>query len=66
MKIEEGRFYQDGDEDIWQAVSFSVLMFVAHADGDPNVTAFDVVPALRVANHNGPLVEVRPTGWEAV
>ncbi|MFE3144773.1 hypothetical protein [Streptomyces scopuliridis] len=66
MTIEEGHFYRDSDEDIWQAVSFSVLMFVAHADGDPNVSAFDVVPAERIADRNGPLVEVRPTGWEEV
>lgn len=67
MIYEEGHFYRDADGDVWQAVSRSILMFAAHADGDLEVTAFDVVPGTSVElMTGGPLVEVRPTGWEAV
>jgi hypothetical protein len=61
----EGRFYRDQPGNVWQAVSHRVLAFLAHYDGDPEVTAFDIVPGDVVNAQSGPLVEVRPTGWEA-
>lgn len=64
MTIEPGHFYRDRDGDVWQAVSTNALMFAANADGDPDVIPFDVIPAAFVADRDGPLVEVRPTGWE--
>jgi hypothetical protein len=64
--IETGHFYRDRDDDVWQAVSANALMFAAHGDRDPDVIPFDILPAETVERESGPLVEVQPTGWEAV
>lgn len=62
MSYQEGHFYRDKSGDIVQAVTPTVVMFVAFSDGDPDVEPFDVFPAVSA----GELVEVRPTGWEEV
>lgn len=66
MDLQEGHFYRDMDGDVWQAVTPAVLVFVANRDGDPDVVPFDVMPAEGIERRHGPLVEVRPTGWEAI
>ncbi|GAB1326932.1 hypothetical protein [Streptomyces sennicomposti] len=66
MIIEPGHFYRDRDGNVWQAVSTNALMFAAHNDRDPDVIPFDILPAAQVEKCDGPLVEVRPVGWEAV
>ncbi|MEV7425193.1 hypothetical protein [Streptomyces sp. NPDC091212] len=66
MQVEEGHFYRSAGGDIWQAVSQSIVQFAANGDGDPDVIPFDVMPADKVNDVSGPLVEVRPMGWEEV
>lgn len=66
MIIEPGHFYRDRDGDVWQAVSTNALMFAVNGDGDPDIKPFDILPAKTIADEFGPLVEVRPIGWEAV
>ncbi|MET9480975.1 hypothetical protein [Streptomyces sp. NPDC006638] len=66
MKVVEGHFYRDIDEDIWQAVSSGVVQFAARGDGRPDISAFDVAAVDDVEGELGPLVEVRPAGWVAV
>ncbi|QEU75860.1 hypothetical protein CP967_31320 [Streptomyces nitrosporeus] len=63
--VEVGHFYRDKGGDIYQAVTPLIVQFVAFGHGDPDVEPFDVVPLDR-ASDAGDLVEVRPTGWEAV
>jgi hypothetical protein len=64
--LERGHFYRDKSGDVWQAVSGNALLFAAFSDGDPDIEPFDLLPAATVLEDYGPLVEVRPTGWEAV
>ncbi len=61
----EGHFYRDVNKDIWQAVTPEVLLFVADGTGDLDIIPNDFVPLDVVKKDYGPLVEVRPTGWEA-
>ncbi|MDX2575932.1 hypothetical protein PV332_10610 [Streptomyces scabiei] len=65
-RVVEGHFYRDVNNDVWQAVTPRVLLFVADGTGDPDVIPNDFVPLEEVASGFGPLVEVQPTGWEAV
>lgn len=64
MTYKEGRFYRDQDDDVWQAERDGRLTFTAFGDRDPDVRMGDTHDALYVEDNYGPLVEVRPIGWE--
>ncbi|WDM16708.1 hypothetical protein J3S85_37715 [Streptomyces lavenduligriseus] len=66
MELQEGYFYRDQGGDVWQAINDVVLLFVADNTGCPDIITNDFVPAEQVERDYGPLVEVRPTGWEVV
>jgi hypothetical protein len=66
VTYEEGHFYRDRDGDVWQAVTDLILLYVVDRDGTLDIITNDIVPAASVERTAGPLVEVRPTGWEEV
>lgn len=66
MRYDEGHFYRDRDGDVWQAVTDRIVVFIADAEGCPDIITNDLVPAADVEREHGPLIEVRPSGWEEV
>jgi hypothetical protein len=66
VTYEEGHFYRDRDGDIWQAEKDDRLTFAAFADRNPDVSMGDTLGVTFVEDSYGPLIEVRPIGWEAV
>lgn len=59
-------FYLDADGAVWQDGARDALYCIVDPDYDPDGAIGIPMERDDVARNYGPLVEVRPTGWEAV
>jgi hypothetical protein len=60
-------FYRDADGAVWQDGAHGSLYCIVDEPNEPDGGAIGLpMPRENVAARFGPLVEVRPTGWEAV
>ncbi|MET9816924.1 hypothetical protein [Streptomyces sp. NPDC006355] len=59
-------FYRDDDGAIWQDGHPDVLYCIVDPDDEPNTKIGIPIPWYEVSDSFGPLISVRPTGWEEV